>query len=629
MRINEKTYSPYWLHTFEKICPQSSIDEWAGIDFLKVAKAAENGDKTARQAIFWQMKDIIEAFYAKHKSKIYAWSNPLGLTEKGEVNEMALNWISVSWTAIFDGYPLSDSNTVGPFIKYVKPGKELSYLTWVYYKKIQNLLYADHALDKSTGLTILDGKADTVSANQYADRKKDSGGKNSLKREIMDQWESENDIPEEEFALIDNLRAFKAFARDPELNEKKHGFSPMIAFKAIVLNAAKGEDAESNMANIAANYNISRNTFAAYAQKAADTLRDKYDVSLSELQSLLRRYGPESLGRLIQESKFMPKPLNKLFEKCNFKLLESLFTGKAILNESDESIYDAHAKYEKDVEQKKEEDDNQENFKFDEGSVKLTTVKESESISKAHEEFKKDQESKKEDDDNQENFTFDEGSVKLTTVKEGARKYYIRMEYAEGDDAWDDIYGPFTAERAEQEYNSMRKEFAYAISQGCAEVYYCDANGDYTKPPLKESRGTYTGNIAECPCCGHTIRQDQYEDYTCEECGEIWEDDDLDWHPDGDEYEDGYDNREVFDPLDESTNLKEHENPFAKIAAELCRRFTKDIDFDNDDNAMGEAADRLVEFIDSLIEQSMEYFPVDVYEPDLYKIWEEHEKRHK
>jgi hypothetical protein len=148
---------------------------------------------------------------------------------------------------------------------------------------------------------------------------------------------------------------------------------------------------------------------------------------------------------------------------------------------------------------------------------------------------------------------------------------------------------------------------------------------------LTESRGTYTGNIAECPCCGHTIRQDQFEDYTCEECGEFWDDDDLDWHPDGDEYEDGYDNRIIIDPLEqmsESTNLKEHENPFAKTAADICRKLTKDIDFDNDDNAMKEAADRLVEFIDSMIEQSMDYFPVDAYEPDLYKIWEEHEKRH-
>ena len=41
---------------------------------------------------------------------------------------------------------------------------------------------------------------------------------------------------------------------------------------------------------------------------------------------------------------------------------------------NDKSIYDAHAKYEKDQLKKKEEEDNQENFTFDEGSVKLATV---------------------------------------------------------------------------------------------------------------------------------------------------------------------------------------------------------------------------------------------------------------
>ena len=47
------------------------------------------------------------------------------------------------------------------------------------------------------------------------------------------------------------------------------------------------------------------------------------------------------------------------------------------LTENDESIYAAHEEFKKDQEQKKEEDDNQENLTFDEGSVKLTTVKES------------------------------------------------------------------------------------------------------------------------------------------------------------------------------------------------------------------------------------------------------------
>ena len=41
---------------------------------------------------------------------------------------------------------------------------------------------------------------------------------------------------------------------------------------------------------------------------------------------------------------------------------------------NDKSIYNAHAEYEKDQLKKKEEEDNQENFTFDEGSVKLTTV---------------------------------------------------------------------------------------------------------------------------------------------------------------------------------------------------------------------------------------------------------------
>ena len=41
---------------------------------------------------------------------------------------------------------------------------------------------------------------------------------------------------------------------------------------------------------------------------------------------------------------------------------------------NDKSIYDAHAEYEKDQLKKKEDEDNQENFTFDEGSVKLATV---------------------------------------------------------------------------------------------------------------------------------------------------------------------------------------------------------------------------------------------------------------
>ena len=538
-KLNEG--SKYWLQLFRQMCSQASIDEWDGIDFYDIAKAAQNGDKSAKEAIFWQMRNIIEATYAKNKKSVYLWSNQLGLFEKNpegpsQVNEMALNWISTSWTVIFDGYPVSDGETVGPLIKHVQPTKGLDYLSWIYSKKILNLLYKEYYLNSSTGLSKNKG-IDSISANLYADRRQDNGGEHSIKREIIDDWQSEISLPEEDLAVSDALRSFRKFTRDPELNEKKHGFSPMIAFRTVIMNMAKGADAEKNVANLAAKYNVSRNTFASYAKEAATTLVNKYDVSLDELQQLIKVYGSGALGRLIKESSYKPKPLARINENYDFRLLESIFNGKVLLSESDESIYDAHDEYIKDVEQKKKEDDNQENFKFD------------------------------------------EGSVKLTTVKENKKKY------------WNNFFDSV----------------------------------------LKESRGTYTGNIAECPCCGHTIRQDQYEDYTCEECGESWDYDDLDWYPDGDEYEDGEDNRVDIDPLElmsESVSLKEHKNPYASKAAAICKSLTKDIDFDNDDNAWDKAADILVEFIDSMIEQSMDYFPVDEYEPELYKIWEEHEKRH-
>ena len=537
-KLNEG--SKYWLQLFHQMCSQASIDEWDGIDFYDIAKAAQNGDKSAKEAIFWQMRNIIEATYAKNKKSVYLWSNQLGLFEKNpegpsQVNEMALNWISTSWTVIFDGYPISDGETVGPLIKHVQPTKGLDYLSWIYSKKILNLLYKEYYLNSSTGLSKNKG-IDSISANLYADKRQDNGGEHSIKREIIDDWQSETNLPEEDLAVSDALRSFRKFTRDPELNEKKHGFSPMIAFRTVIMNMAKGADAEKNVANLAAKYNVSRNTFASYAKEAATTLVNKYDVSLDELQQLIKVYGSGALGRLIKESSYKPKPLARINENYDFRLLESIFSGKVLLSESDESIYDAHDEYIKDVEQKKEEDDNQENFKFDEGSVKLTTVKENE------------------------------------------KKY------------WNNFFDSV----------------------------------------LKESRGTYTGNIAECPCCGHTIRQDQYDDYTCEECGEFWDYDDLDWYPDGDEYEDGEDNRVVIDPLElmSESVLKEHENPYASRAAAICKSLTKDIDFDNDDNAWDKAADKLVEFIDSMIEQSMDYFPVDEYEPELYKIWEEHEKRH-
>jgi hypothetical protein len=577
--------SKYWLGLFQKMCPQSSITEWDGVDFYDIAQAAKNGDKSAKEAIFWQMKDIIEAIYAKNKKSVYLWSNQLGLSEKNpegttQVNEMALNWISASWSVIFDGYPISENETIGPLIKHVQPTKGLDYLSWIYSKKILNLLYKEYYLDNSTGQSKTKG-ADTISANLYADKREDNGGNHSIKRELIDDWCSEIEIPEEEFALSDSLKAFKAFAKDPELNEKKHGFSPMIAFRTVIMNMAKGEDAEKNIANLALKYNVARNTFAAYAQKAATALRDEYDVSLEEIQNLIKRYGANALARIIKENTFIPKQLTRINENYNFKLLESLFTGKAILNESDESIYDAHAEYEKDVEQKKEEDDNQENL------------------------------------------TFDEGSVKLTNVKEDTNKYYVRVEYAESGDSFDDIYGPFNAEKAIKKYNSLMGEFGYAVSQGCAEVYYCDANGDYARPPLKESLWNgMTGQIAECPCCGHVFHEKDEADYECPECGEFLDFDDLNWHPDGDEYQDGEDNRVVIDPLEqmsESTNLKE--SSFKSRAQALCKELTNDDDLD-------QIADNILCFIYSMISEAMDYFPIDAYDPGLWQVFLENKEKY-
>ena len=535
-KLNEEHITPYWRQLFTKICPQSSLDEWEGVDFVQIAKAAMNGDKSAKEYVFWQMKDIIETKFSKDRKRISIWANHLNISEKNgdySANDVVDNWVSASWMAIFDGYPITDTNTIGPFIKYVKPGRELDYLTWVYFTKVGAILYMSNNLEATGGMSteltrkIGNTKQDLTTSSS---NEKVGTGDHSINREVQDDITSDIANPEEEFELRDNLKMFRAFTRDPELTEKKNGFSPMIAFKTIIANMAKGENAEKNIANLAAKYNVARNTFAAYAQRAADDLVEVYNLTLKDLQGLLKRYGPEALSRLIKESSYNPKPLNNLKENYDFRLLESLFADRALLNESN-SIYDAHAEYEKDVEQKKEKDDNQENFKFD------------------------------------------EGSVKVTTVKENKKKY------------WNNFFDSI----------------------------------------LKESRSTYTGNIAECPCCGHTIRQDQYEDYTCEECGEFWDDDDLDWRPNEE------DNHGVIDPLElmsESVNLKEHKNPYAPRAAAICKSLTKDIDFDNDDNAQDKAADCLVEFIDSMIEQSMDYFPVDEYEPDLYKIWEEHEKRH-
>lgn len=732
-KLNEG--SKYWLQLFRQMCSQASIDEWDGIDFYDIAKAAQNGDKSAKEAIFWQMRNIIEATYAKNKKSVYLWSNQLGLFEKNpegpsQVNEMALNWISTSWTVIFDGYPVSDGETVGPLIKHVQPTKGLDYLSWIYSKKILNLLYKEYYLNSSTGLSKNKG-IDSISANLYADRRQDNGGEHSIKREIIDDWQSEISLPEEDLAVSDALRSFRKFTRDPELNEKKHGFSPMIAFRTVIMNMAKGADAEKNVANLAAKYNVSRNTFASYAKEAATTLVNKYDVSLDELQQLIKVYGSGALGRLIKESSYKPKPLARINENYDFRLLESIFNGKILLNESDISndvvITDFSDDLSKNLDIKRvkiadgvtaiEEEAFYECRNLTEVIIpdSVTTIGKkafefciylnSITIPNSVTFIGKDafsccynlksitipnsvtsiEERAFERCMNLASITIPNS---VTTIKRAVFSYcqslteiiipegvtdiedqafrgcyslksitipksvttigrYVFKECETGRDIDDKCVIHYMGTR--DQWDAIKKDpdwkgfnirnlvINYQESstsdEGSVKLTTVKENkkkywNNFFDSVLKESRGTYTGNIAECPCCGSIIHQDQFEDYTCEECGEFWDNDDLDWYP---EYEDEYDNHIASDFLEqmtESTNLKEHENPYAPRAASICKSLTKDIDFDNDDNAWDKAADILVEFIDSMIEQSMDYFPVDEYEPELYKIWEEHEKRH-
>lgn len=668
-KLNEG--SKYWLQLFRQMCSQASIDEWDGIDFYDIAKAAQNGDKSAKEAIFWQMRNIIEATYAKNKKSVYLWSNQLGLFEKNpegpsQVNEMALNWISTSWTVIFDGYPISDGETVGPLIKHVQPTKGLDYLSWIYSKKILNLLYKEYYLNSSTGLSKNKG-IDSISANLYADKRQDNGGEHSIKREIIDDWQSETNLPEEDLAVSDALRSFRKFTRDPELNEKKHGFSPMIAFRTVIMNMAKGTDAEKNVANLAAKYNVSRNTFASYAKEAATTLVSKYDVSLDELQQLIKVYGSGALGRLIKESSYKPKPLARINENYDFRLLESIFNGKVLLSESDISNNVVITDFSDDLSK----------------NLDIKRVKIADGVTAIEEEAFYECR----------NLTEVIIPDSVTTIGKDAFEFCIYLNSITipnsvtfiGKDAFNCCYNlksitiPNSVTSIEEGAfghcmnlasitipNSVttikRAVFSYCkslteiiIPEGVTDIEDqafrgCNSLKSITIPKSVTTIGRYvfkeceTGRDIDDKCVIHYMgTRDQWDAIKK----------DPDWkgfnirnlvinYQESSTSDEGSvklttvkENKKkywnnFFDSVlkESSVSLKEHENPYAPRAATICKSLTKDIDFDNDDNAWDKAADILVEFIDSMIEQSMDYFPVDEYEPELYKIWEEHEKRH-
>ena len=668
-KLNEG--SKYWLQLFHQMCSQASIDEWDGIDFYDIAKAAQNGDKSAKEAIFWQMRNIIEATYAKNKKSVYLWSNQLGLFEKNpegpsQVNEMALNWISTSWTVIFDGYPISDGETVGPLIKHVQPTKGLDYLSWIYSKKILNLLYKEYYLNSSTGLSKNKG-IDSISANLYADKRQDNGGEHSIKREIIDDWQSETNLPEEDLAVSDALRSFRKFTRDPELNEKKHGFSPMIAFRTVIMNMAKGADAEKNVANLAAKYNVSRNTFASYAKEAATTLVNKYDVSLDELQQLIKVYGSGALGRLIKESSYKPKPLARINENYDFRLLESIFNGKVLLSESDISNNVVITDFSDDLSK----------------NLDIKRVKIADGVTAIEEEAFYECR----------NLTEVIIPDSVTTIGKKAFESCIYLNSITipnsvtfiGKDAFSRCYNlksitiPNSVTSIEERAfrhcmnlasitipNSVTtiKKAVFSYCQSLTEIIIpegvtdiedqafrgCNSLKSITIPKSVTTIGRYvfkeceTGRDIDDKCVIHYMgTRDQWDAIKK----------DPDWkgfnirnlvinYQESSTSDEGSvklttvkENKKkywnnFFDSVlkESSVSLKEHENPYASRAAAICKSLTKDIDFDNDDNAWDKAADILVEFIDSMIEQSMDYFPVDEYEPELYKIWEEHEKRH-
>lgn len=83
---------------------------------------------------------------------------------------------------------------------------------------------------------------------------------------------------------------------------------------------------------------------------------------------LAKQLNDEAILKMFKESTNYNKSIR--FEENTMRT----YWDKFFENVKDESIYNAHAQYEKDQLKKKEEEDNQENFTFDEGSVKLATI---------------------------------------------------------------------------------------------------------------------------------------------------------------------------------------------------------------------------------------------------------------
>lgn len=58
------------------------------------------------------------------------------------------------------------------------------------------------------------------------------------------------------------------------------------------------------------------------------------------------------------------------------------------------------------------------------------------------------------------------------------KNIYVYLEYSESGDYWKNKYGPYTKSEAQEMTETLKTEFGYAISQGCAEISY-KVNGKF------------------------------------------------------------------------------------------------------------------------------------------------------
>lgn len=69
------------------------------------------------------------------------------------------------------------------------------------------------------------------------------------------------------------------------------------------------------------------------------------------------------------------------------------------------------------------------------------------------------------------------------------KKYYVRFEYSESGEYWNDKYGPYTAKEALNQYEGLKKEYKYAMSQGTVAITLENRMGRELQPnELKESK---------------------------------------------------------------------------------------------------------------------------------------------